>query len=313
MNPITRIAPVTDEEAARMARPGTLSDLGRQITATPIAASNDSSARGWAPTKSWRLPLAGALAAGLAATVVIVAGGVPGARHNGTGTTAYVVERVDSALSAADPAEIAQVTITPNGAATAGGTTMTAIAEEWSYGDRWRVVTYSAAGHPVDEDGSNGSSPITEVSYPTRTWARQHVVMLGPSPRPRACETFGEVLPFLFVAGSGGESLPTVPAHVASDLRTAISCGTLVVAGRQRVDGVEAIKLASRQGSLISETIWVSPGTYLPVRLVVRSSRFEAVRSETADITWLKPTARNLDKLTVRIPAGFRQVRSLLP
>jgi hypothetical protein len=33
-----------------------------------------------------------------------------------------------------------------------------------------------------------------------------------------------------------------------------------------------------------------------------------AVLQRTADITWLKPTAQNLDKLTVPIPAGFRQV-----
>ena len=81
------------------------------------------------------------------------------------------------------------------------------------------------------------------------------------------------------------------------------------MAGRQRVDGIEAIKLTSRPGSLISETIWVSPGTYLPVRVVVRSAarRIRAIQ-QTADITWLPPTAQNLAKLTVPIPAGFRQV-----
>ena len=36
MNEITRISPVTDDEAARMARPQTLADLARQITATPV-------------------------------------------------------------------------------------------------------------------------------------------------------------------------------------------------------------------------------------------------------------------------------------
>ena len=38
MNPVTRISPVSDAEAARMARPDTLADLAGQITATPPAA-----------------------------------------------------------------------------------------------------------------------------------------------------------------------------------------------------------------------------------------------------------------------------------
>jgi hypothetical protein len=36
MNEITRISPVTDDEAARMVRPQTLADLASQITATPV-------------------------------------------------------------------------------------------------------------------------------------------------------------------------------------------------------------------------------------------------------------------------------------
>ena len=79
-------------------------------------------------------------------------------------------------------------------------------------------------------------------------------------------------------------------------------------------DGVEAIELTSRPDSPISETIWVSPGTYLPVRVVIRSApaaRGRARRGprQTADFTWLPPTTQNLAKLTVPIPAGFRQVR----
>jgi hypothetical protein len=103
------------------------------------------------------------------------------------------------------------------------------------------------------------------------------------------------------MAGCGGLGL-------GRSLRAAISCGTLVVAGQQRVDGTGAIELASRPGSPISETIWVSPGTYLPVRVVLRLARGQPVFQQTADITWLRPTAQNLAKLTVPIPAGFRRV-----
>jgi outer membrane lipoprotein-sorting protein len=91
-------------------------------------------------------------------------------------------------------------------------------------------------------------------------------------------------------------------------LRAAISCGTLTEAGQQRVDGIEATRLTSGPGSRISETIWVDPATYLPVRVVIRSAADSPVTQRTADITWLKPTAQNQAALTVSIPAGFRQV-----
>jgi hypothetical protein len=107
-------------------------------------------------------------------------------------------------------------------------------------------------------------------------------------------------------AGFAAGALPTT---VAKDLRTAVACGALAVAGgRKRVDGVEAIELTSRRNSPISETIWVSPGTDLPVRVVVRSAPGAPDLRQTANITWLPPTAQNLARLTVPIPAGFRRV-----
>jgi hypothetical protein len=50
---IGRIAPVTDDEAARLAHPGTLADLAAGITATPAGAPGSgaagSSGRRWRP------------------------------------------------------------------------------------------------------------------------------------------------------------------------------------------------------------------------------------------------------------------------
>jgi len=253
--------------------------------------------------------VAAALAAGAVALVAVV---VPGARHNGAGgvagDTAYVVKRVDSALSAAGPAEIAQMTITARGAPIPGSTTN---AEEWSYGGQWRSVTYSPAGHPLYDEGFGASSVYTLVSYLTRTWAGQP----GPgrpaaSPSgPRSCEQVAAALPSLFPyrLPSTGVSASSLPAATA--LRAAVTCGTLSEAGWQHVDGIEAIELTSRPGSLISETIWVSPVTYLPVRVVVRSAPGQPVRWQAADITWLPPTAQNLaNTLIVPIPRGFPRV-----
>ena len=251
-----------------------------------------------------------------AGAVAVVAIGVPGAGRGGTKgpavNTAYVVKRVDSALDAADPVAIAQMTVRTSSAVTSGGTTSTTTAEEWSYGDRWRAVTYSAAGRLLYDEGLSTASVSTVVSYRTGTWARQHALGRSPelAPGSRGCESLVTALPLLFPPGlpSGGPSAGSLPTTVARDLRTAISCGTLAVAGRQRVDGIEATELTSRPGSMISETIWVSPGTYLPVRMVIHPTPGQPGPRQTAEITWLRSTRQNLAKLTVPIPAGFRQV-----
>jgi len=270
--------------------------------------------------------LATALTAGAVALVAVV---VPRAGHGGTGSavlTADVVKRVDSALTTADPGDIAQMTVTTQRPALPGGTATTITSEEWSYGDQWRSLTNSSSGHPVDDEGFGPSVGYTLVSYLKREWARMPglgypAAPATPVPSAHGCEPVIAALPTLlhpglpmqpgiaglgFAAGLFSASSP--PATAARALHNAISCGTLTEAGRQNVDGIEAIKLTSRAGSPISETIWVDPGTYLPVRVVIRSAGGFPVTQQTADITWLPPTAQNLAKLTVAIPAGFRRV-----
>ncbi len=282
------------------------------------SASSRARARGPAASRR-RLALrsaAGVAAALTAAAVALVAVVAPGARDKGTegpgDPAAYVVKRVDSALSAADPGAIAQMTVTTRGAPVSAGENAAATAEEWSYGDRWRAVTYSAAGHLLYDEGLGTASVYTVVSYRTRTWARQHdsgrPARLAPG--ARGCGPVIAALPLLFQPGlaAGGPSAGWQPATVARDLRTAISCGTLTVAGRQRADGIAAIKLTSSPDSMIPETVWVSPGTYLPVRVVIRPVPGTPGPWQSAEFTWLRPTAQNLAKLTVPIPATFRQV-----
>ena len=261
------------------------------------------------------LPLvAGGAAVLTAAGVALAVVAVPGPGDSRTGgqavDTAYVVKRLDSALGAAEPGAIAQLTVTSTGsAATPGGMTTT---EEWSYGAQWRSATSLPSGHPLFDQGFRAASAYTFVNYEARTWARQPGLgrRAEPVPGSRSCAPAVSALSWLFQPRLPGPGFPasSQPSTVASALRAAISCGALTEAGRQRIDGTNAVELASRPGSPISETIWVSPGTYLPERVVVRLAFINAVLQRTADITWLKPTAQNLDKLTVPIPAGFRQV-----
>ena len=265
---------------------------------------------------------AAALTAGGVALAVVV---LPSQQRAGIELTADVVKRVSSALTAADPGDIAQMSVTTRSASPYGGKTTTTTAAEWSYGDQWRSVTYSSPGHPLYDEGytaSAGSSVYTLVNYSTRSWTKRpglgrpaaaipfSTLPASTLPASRGCRPAIGALPLLYKFGLPGIGLPasSLPSTVARSLRTAVSCGTLTVAGRQSVDGIEAIKLTSRPGSFISETIWVSPSTYLPVRVVVRSASGAPAVQQTADITWLSPTAQNLAKLTVPIPAGFRKV-----
>jgi hypothetical protein len=258
--------------------------------------------------RAQRTAIAGAaLAACAAAVVAVVFVGLPGAQQkspNPTRTvdTAYVTKRATSALSTAGPTEIAQMTVTSSGP---GGTTS---AKEWSYGDQWRSIVYSSAGQPVYDEGGV-SSTYTLVNYSARTWARQRGVVgqTGPASQQTGCVRAAADISLLFRPGLG-LSAGSSSASVVELLHTAITCGSLTEAGQQRVDGIEATKLTSRSGSLISETIWVSPTTYLPVRVVIRPAPGSPIPQQTADITWLKPTAQNQATLTVPIPAGFRQV-----
>jgi hypothetical protein len=301
---------------------GTAADEARGRTGRPQPAIT--TARAGGPAASRRRPAprklarrqvalrsaAGAAAALAAGAVALVAVGVPGAGQGGAAAavnTAYVVKRLDGALNAAGPGAIAQMTVTTRSAG------VTTTAQEWSYGNQWRSATNSPAGHPAYDEGlSHGV--YTVVSYPARAWARNHESgrVSAPALGPSGCEPVIAGFP-LFPSGlpAVDVSAGSLPAAVARNLRAAISCGALAGAGRQRVDGVEAIKLTSRSASPIAETIWVSPGTYLPVRVVIRPASGQQGPWQTADITWLKPTARNLAMLTVPVPAGFRHVRSV--
>ena len=275
-------------------------------------------ARASGPARSRRrlaLRSAAALATAAAATAVAVtATGLPGVHHTSPEgpavNTAYVVKRVDRALDAAEPGAIAQMTVTTH--TTTSGHTQTATAEEWSYASQWRTITYTPAGHPLSDEGLTTTSAYTIVSYQTRTWARQTTTSHPPAltPPTPGCSPVIAGLPLLFTPGLTAIGLPatTLPATVARALRAAVTCGTLTETGHQQLNRTEAIKLTSRPGSPTPETIWVSPGTYLPIRVISHPAPGTPGPWQTATITWLPPTPRNLAKLTIPIPAPFRRI-----
>jgi hypothetical protein len=287
-----------------------------QPAATPARPAR-APARSAASRRRLALRSAAAVAAALiAGALALAATGLAGARRGGpegpTINAAYVVKRVDRALDAAEPGAIAQMTVTTRSTTTTTGRTVTATAEEWSYAHQWRALTYTPAGHLLSDEGLGTTSAYTIVSYQTHTWASQteagHPAALAPG--PRGCGPAVAGLPLLFTPGLTAIGLPatTLPATVARALRAAVTCGTLTETGHQRVNGTQAIELTSRPNSPIPETIWVSPGTYLPIRVISHPAPGTPGPWQTANITWLPPTPRNIAKLTIPIPVQFRHI-----
>ena len=142
---------------------------------------------------------------------------------------------------------------------------------------------------------------VTQVfgaAYPARI--RWHTIVRGLSgPAPSVCQ-MGLVSPS--------------SSNWRADLSKLLSCGLFRLDGRQRVDGVEAIKLVSvpRRSVPARETVWVNAATYLPVRVSAAWRPAHGPRSVIIyDYRWLPPTRANLATwhAAVRhatIPPGFR-------
>jgi hypothetical protein len=159
------------------------------------------------------------------------------------------------------------------------------------------------------------------VNYQARTYTRQSWKSMVPMAAPSdICATSRYQI-------VGDQYLTSDPkAGIEAGLR----CGVFTLAGHQRIDGIDALKLVNqepRSGGTpwMTLTLWVDPATYLPIETqldtyghfplggIARNSkgdimRIATVRYITVTFTWLPPTRANLALLSPPIPAGFRQV-----
>jgi len=175
----------------------------------------------------------------------------------------------------------------PGGAGSPRSGLAAAVMIGWSYQSESTATAVGAAGQPVaTEQNTAGRHGITTVAvdYRDRTWWRA-TLALSPGARApvrRRCLIRG-VLP-------GSETWRSV-------IRRELSCGVYTEDGRQRVDGIDAIKLTGSDG----EVLWIDPGTYLPVRQAVPGAG-------VTDFRWYRATPASLAKLKLSVPAGFRRV-----
>ncbi len=241
--------------------------------------------------------LAGLLAVLLPTSPATAPGPAPGIQ------TAAFVTRVEQALSETGQANLvgysrtvlppgSSVLLTPDGlqisfalGATSSPGLRTLV--RWSYQGTDKISAFTAAGRPVFDERSTtaGGGPTEAVIYSNATWWR--AVSTGTqAPVPQTCGKGVEL-------GAGG--WPTF-------IRFELNCGAYLVHSRERVDGVDALKLTGNRGLV---ALWVDPKTYLPVRAVFDLGQ----RPVQTDFRWLPPTSANLAHLKVQVPLGFRQIR----
>jgi len=221
-------------------------------------------------------------------------------------TTAYVISRVERALSAPDMANMvaytrtvypAGVTLQPapggvNGSGGPGASSSRAGGYEvlWAHHRSTKLSFFTASGQRVfDERMTAGKTSLatTAVTYTSHTWWK------AQSARPAVTGSASAgCLP-------GGEIRLNGSANAWPDfIHSQLACGAYTAAGRQELGGVDALKITGGSGQIM---LWVNPRTYLPIRL-------EQGGLIQVNFQWLAPTRANLAMLNMPVPASFHQV-----
>jgi hypothetical protein len=253
------------------------------------------------------------LVAAVAVAVTYGASGIPARPGVGAAqarTVAYVIHRVEKALTGQNLVYLGQTTA-------GDGTPSTT----WAYGrqHRWEQ---GFAGKPYSDEGTaliDGKRVSVYVLYPDRKWAGSPG---WRSPSQSACSMTAAL-------EMGGIPIPT--DHWSNFINSTLACGAATVTGHVQVNGMETtkitgtpvtVRLSQDYAKLVGEkwararwALYVSPKTYLPVRITGSTETFGGPRggalySTVTDVQWLPPTAANIANTLVTIPTGFHRVAS---
>ena len=236
-----------------------------------------------------------AVAAAAGTAVALIPSGSAQPAPVATHTTAYVVSHVARALDAMPGHAILVTQRLP-----VRGPVMDTWTDE---GHRARHEEFTRAGQPISDSGvsfsssATGVTRITFVDYQNKTWWRSAESYANGTPgvtRVRTCSNVGT-----------GDIVGR-PREMAAQLRKALSCGDLKAVGRGTADGVSAVKLSGHfSNGDAALTYWVNAATYLPFRFAAANGGASVFQM---NLQWLRPTAPNLARLNVPIPAGFTRV-----
>jgi hypothetical protein len=210
-----------------------------------------------------------------------------------THTTAYVVSHVARALDA-----MPDSTVVFTQRVTAPATRIDTWTDE---GGQSRTETFTPSGQPKTAWALTFSGPVTRltrtvtaVNYRTKTWWRS-ASFYGNGQVPATAWNCSNV---------GTDILNWNPHEMAAKLHKELSCGDLKVVASGRAGGVPTVKLSGSFPGRGTLTYWVNATNYLPFRFTAAGSAW----TFQMRLRWLPPTASNLARLNVAIPAGFTQV-----
>jgi hypothetical protein len=254
-----------------------------------------------------------AIAAGAvtAAAVTAAAGGMAGHVRPGTSraqTTAYMVGHIENALANDNLVTRETTSLITGGGATFFDGRRSYQEVTWSYQGRRSTQIFGSHGQLQGVMGTgmaDGKIQEIQVDYLLRQW---ELIPATPDSVPaNACTLPG----FLDVPGNQSVDWPSL-------IRRTLACGGYKAAGEAEIDGAETLKITGQRTMTppfnIREvvTLFVSPSTYLPVRLTdavlpTAGSRVSGTQT-SADFQWLPPTAANSARASVTIPCGFQQI-----
>jgi hypothetical protein len=285
---------------------------------SPAAASPHG--RVLAPRFGWPQLAVGAAAAvtAVAVTLALTMGGSPSraGRPGVTGpalATGYVVQRVEDAVANDDRVMRESVSLVAPGS---GGAAffdgqLSYEAVTWAYQGRNSTETFGAHGKLQDTSGTgivNGKLQAVQVDYIRHQWGLISGNFLGAP--VNACTNAG----FLDALNSPDTDWPLLIVRT-------LACGGYKMAGYADIGGAETVKITGSRvigigavpgaKSTVTVTLFVSPSTYLPVRITqsIRSPGLHSARN-SAGIQWLSPTTANRARASVTVPCGYQQVSS---
>jgi hypothetical protein len=223
--------------------------------------------------------------------------------------TAYVVRRIENALANDDQVMRETMAVGPNGeSATFLDGRLSYEYITWAYRGRNSTETFGAHGQLQATMGTgivNGKLQGVQVDYIRHQW-ELIPGMLSTAP-VNACTKAG----FLEATGDPGTNWPSLIGRT-------LACGGYKIAGYAEIDGAETIKVtgsrvvdmgpASPSDITFTDTLFVSPFTYLPVRITQSATPGVHGSLTSADIQWLAPTVANRARASVTIPCGYQQI-----
>lgn len=250
--------------------------------------------------------------AAVAATAAVVAGvavaitATLGRSANGLPRNeAYVVSRVENALTAVgqgdDIAFTSTIVTSLNSSAPAPGVPYSTDLA-WNTRDKFNEIEYTSSGRPffsLTVTRVPGGLETLTVQYAHRVVIHQE---LTGAMAARSCSTAAGVLEDL---DFNPDDLTNWPVTI----HALIGCGLIKPSGHQRVGGVDLIKFVQVHVALryLSMAVLVNPSTFLPSRMVVTYAQPGQAFKSTTEFGSLPPTRANLAHLSAPEPAGFTQ------